>query len=286
MTSLAGCSGEAFASILRALGYQSEQRTGPAITVPLVAKAAIEPIMSAPSESAPADSVSDSLVAESEQASAEAIVSEAILSVAEEEEIDPRPAAAVADETAPEQPAADADAAAIVEQFAADIVPAASEDIEPEKPSAEEVVVPAAANAVTIEVWHPARHRKARRPVRAQAHSQKFRRQLAPTPALQVAAPAEAADPSTGTVQTQPDRRPQTRHRYGGGNPQAGTPRSEKKRDFQGKDARRGPRNGDANAKGSWSSAEKPRERQPDPNSPFAKLLVLKQRMEGQEGKN
>jgi ATP-dependent RNA helicase SUPV3L1/SUV3 len=35
MTSLAGCSGESFASILRSLGYAPEHRKGPAITVPL-----------------------------------------------------------------------------------------------------------------------------------------------------------------------------------------------------------------------------------------------------------
>ncbi|HUI21499.1 MAG TPA: helicase-related protein [Methylocella sp.] len=43
MTSLAGCSGESFASILRALGYASEQRQGPAITVPLLTAATIAP---------------------------------------------------------------------------------------------------------------------------------------------------------------------------------------------------------------------------------------------------
>ncbi|MDQ4136012.1 MAG: helicase, partial [Pseudomonadota bacterium] len=36
MTSLVGCAGEDFASILRSLGYVAEQRPGPAITVPLV----------------------------------------------------------------------------------------------------------------------------------------------------------------------------------------------------------------------------------------------------------
>ena len=40
MTSLAGCSGESFASILRSLGYASEHRKGPAIRVPLLAKGA------------------------------------------------------------------------------------------------------------------------------------------------------------------------------------------------------------------------------------------------------
>ncbi|MGO9389977.1 helicase-related protein [Rhodoblastus sp.] len=43
MTSLAGCSGESFASILKSLGYASEQRPGPAITVALIPKAAMEP---------------------------------------------------------------------------------------------------------------------------------------------------------------------------------------------------------------------------------------------------
>ena len=36
MTSLVGCSGEDFASILKSLGYAAERRPGPAITVPLV----------------------------------------------------------------------------------------------------------------------------------------------------------------------------------------------------------------------------------------------------------
>ncbi len=44
MTSLAGCSGESFASILKSLGYASETRTGPAITVPLLPKASTEPV--------------------------------------------------------------------------------------------------------------------------------------------------------------------------------------------------------------------------------------------------
>ena len=44
MTSLAGCSGEAFASILRSLGYVAEQRKGPAITVALIPKASTEPV--------------------------------------------------------------------------------------------------------------------------------------------------------------------------------------------------------------------------------------------------
>jgi ATP-dependent RNA helicase SUPV3L1/SUV3 len=50
MTSLAGCSGEAFASILRSLGYVMERRPGPAITVPLVPAASTQPVAVTASE--------------------------------------------------------------------------------------------------------------------------------------------------------------------------------------------------------------------------------------------
>ncbi|MEF3366855.1 helicase-related protein, partial [Methylocystis sp. 9N] len=44
MTSLTGCSGEAFSSILKSLGYASTQRPGPAITAALVPAASTEPL--------------------------------------------------------------------------------------------------------------------------------------------------------------------------------------------------------------------------------------------------
>ncbi len=47
MTSLAGCSAEAFGSVLKSLGYVLDRRAGPAITVPLVPKAATEPVHAA-----------------------------------------------------------------------------------------------------------------------------------------------------------------------------------------------------------------------------------------------
>ena len=55
MTSLVGCSGEDFASILKSLGYSLEARPGPAITVPLLPAAATAPVVVTPvSELAPA----------------------------------------------------------------------------------------------------------------------------------------------------------------------------------------------------------------------------------------
>ena len=53
MTSLAGCSGEAFGTILRSLGYVLDRRQGPAITVPLLAKAATEPLQPTPAAETP-----------------------------------------------------------------------------------------------------------------------------------------------------------------------------------------------------------------------------------------
>ena len=55
MTSLAGCSAEAFGSILKSLGYVLDRRPGPAITVPLVPKAATEPVQARQVDSATGD---------------------------------------------------------------------------------------------------------------------------------------------------------------------------------------------------------------------------------------
>src|SRR5690606_5477597 len=59
MTSLVGCAGEDFASILRSLNYAPEQREGPAITVPLVPRAATAPAEAAPGESGQGESSKD-----------------------------------------------------------------------------------------------------------------------------------------------------------------------------------------------------------------------------------
>ncbi len=53
MTSLAGCSGEDFASILKALGYVLDRRAGPAITVPLLPVAPVVPLTPTPAAAAP-----------------------------------------------------------------------------------------------------------------------------------------------------------------------------------------------------------------------------------------
>ena len=54
MTSLCGCAGEDFASILKSLGYVMERRAGPAITKELAKPAAMEPIAPVATEEAAA----------------------------------------------------------------------------------------------------------------------------------------------------------------------------------------------------------------------------------------
>ena len=67
MTSLVGCSGEDFASILRSLGYVSETRPGPAITVPLVPAASTEPAARATPPEAPVSASVETPEAEAAQ---------------------------------------------------------------------------------------------------------------------------------------------------------------------------------------------------------------------------
>jgi ATP-dependent RNA helicase SUPV3L1/SUV3 len=56
MTSLAGCAGEDFAEILRALGYRSERRPAPPVAL---ADTAVEPVESAAAPAAPAEAATD-----------------------------------------------------------------------------------------------------------------------------------------------------------------------------------------------------------------------------------
>ncbi|POR42102.1 helicase-related protein [Methylobacterium sp. V23] len=74
MTSLVGCSGEDFASILKSLGYASETRPGPAITVPLLPAAPTQPIVPAAASTDPtiSETAADADPATAENAPAEA----------------------------------------------------------------------------------------------------------------------------------------------------------------------------------------------------------------------
>ncbi|WP_034991624.1 helicase-related protein [Beijerinckia mobilis] len=201
MTSLAGCSGESFASILRALGYQSEQRKGPAITQKLVPLAATEPVQPVAAheggadtamasseetavvaaDAATGDVVTPEMGADTQEESAaaealtvpgvpqESIVEEPAVSVAPAQEGESQTAAL---EVAPTEAVVTTAEKVEVPEAVADSATALAETPEPAEAgavsteTAETSENPAepVAEEVLIEVWRPHRQHHARRP--------------------------------------------------------------------------------------------------------------------------
>lgn len=321
MTSLVGCAGEDFASILRSLGYVSVKRPGPAITVPLAAA----PAKPAAAEAAPAEAATE----------APAEAGEAALS-GEAAEGDAAPAAelaeAAAEAVAPDAPAAETPDAPILtapeleparEPVPADLLSALPATA-PEKAAASE---PAAAEAAAaapaapaepemIEVWRPHRHQGGRRPEPARGAREGGPGERQPggrrgdrpnrgprpggprrdgdAPAPAQAASGEAAAPRPEREPRRDDRRPDRRDERrgprpdgprpeGGGRPEQGRgPRPDFKRD--GRPGGGGPRRDDRGGE-RFQQPPRPRpaDREPDPDSPFAKLAALKAQMEGRK---
>ncbi|CAO4153500.1 Helicase C-terminal domain-containing protein [Methylorubrum thiocyanatum] len=344
MTSLVGCSGEDFASILKSLGYVAQSRPGPAITVPLVAAAPTVPAAraaeAAPQEAAPGETAQDG-TAQGETAqegatqdegtaspSQDAAAADASADVAAEapteaappeaepapvdvteasaETTAPEPApaeAASAEEAAPEAAApmpaetaaAAEDAAATGEVEAVDAADSAlPTEATTEAPAAETAAADAGSEPAepaapeTVEVWHlhrPQRHAGQRqgrgqgRPDGRQDGRQEGRQDGRP-------------DGRHGERRGDGPRRPRE-DRPEGGRPARAEGRGEGRRDNQGEGGPRrdhqGPRNRpdrrDENRRPNAEARPPRRERQPDPDSPFAALAALKAKLESDGGK-
>ncbi|OAI31845.1 helicase [Methylosinus sp. R-45379] len=272
MTSLTGCAGEAFASILRSLGYQSAERQGPAITVPLLAKAATEPL-------APVLAVAEES-SESTAEPAEALepVTEAVEPVAEAEEV-PSP---VVEEAAVEE--APIEAAPAPQE--PDAVAAETEATETE--ATEASAEPVATEPAPIEIWTLQRHapQAPRRRHGGGAPGQEEGRAARPA-GERPRGPRPGQGPGQGHGQgggRRPEQgegehsehrpRPDARKESGfrsGGKPRSDGPRGDS----------RPPRDDRRRGNGSFSTPERrEKERLPDPDSPFAKLLALKAELE------
>ncbi|MBN9440608.1 helicase-related protein [Bosea sp. (in: a-proteobacteria)] len=310
MTSLVGCAGEDFASILRSLGYVSVKRAGPAITVPLAATP--EPIVAAPAtelEAAPAGESADALDAEapSDAPASEGEAPEATLNetpdapALTEAEIAAAPGEAIAATAEAEQ--SDMSEPAPAEAAASEAPASAAPAEEPAKPAEPEL----------IEVWRPHRHQGGRRPEQGARGRRQDRRpgqQGAAAPAGDAgggprpeggqrpnrnrwreggwngqrpaaAGQAPAADAAGGA----PERQGRGGRPEGGNRPERG-PRPEFRRN-EGRPGG-GPRRDERGGKEQrFQAPAKPRaaERQPDPDSPFAKLLALKAQLEGGDGR-
>jgi ATP-dependent RNA helicase SUPV3L1/SUV3 len=301
MTSLAGCSGDAFASILRSLGYVAESRKGPAITVPLLAPAPQVPIEVLPQTAAEVEAAPEAQApaAEPIMVAEPAVESGETTEPAptETQPADPpvEPEAQPSDVAEATQSTSEVASPAATEQVAEASVAEFAPSVEPAAAEAEVVEVPT--EIPLIEVWHPHRHHNAnRRPEHHRGRPQ--RREAA---AVQASAPAEPqaeANPAGpegegGNRQARQDFRSRRDSRPGDRNRRESAPegrRPEGKAEemrprHQGKNGGERRRDNDReNRRGNrpFATSEKPvqRERQPDPNSPFAKLLALKDELE------
>ncbi|AWM88939.1 helicase-related protein [Microvirga sp. 17 mud 1-3] len=254
MTSLVGCAGDDFATILKSLGYVMERRPGPAITVPLVPAPQAVVAVPATAEGGP--------VAEMPaEASAEVgRPTEAALESVEASAFVP-PEAPVAVEA----PAAAPDAAPTVEVSAE--VPAEA---------ASETPVETPAEPEMVEVWR--QHRRHHEGGHArQGRGRQERGERRPRQGDQRQGEQRHGEQPSGERPPRPDRRPERREASGeGGRPQQGRHSRGPGRP----DERRGPPRHGKGFEPRRDAGHERRERQPDPDSPFAKLMALKAQLE------
>lgn len=342
MTSLVGASGADFASILKALGYASETRKGPAIKTPLAKAAPASPVQpaapSAEDEAAPAGET-EALTAEAPAVEAEAPEVEALETNTQEahtqeahiqeahvQEVE---APATATQQTAEQETVALEAAGPGLDEAA---------LAPETPAVEGASADSAPEEAEIEVWRPQRHNRGDR----QAHQRRERgrgaggnagqaqgqprgegrgprpggsgeerrdgqppprgrpqgervagerfageRNGAERPGAERAGGERGGGERGGAERPAGDRQQRFGRKGGGGKPfERGDRRPEGEeaaggRPPRGRDDRR-PRPDRRDDRPQRFVSEAPRkEREPDPNSPFAKLAALKAQLEG-----
>ncbi|RUP21547.1 helicase-related protein [Methylobacterium sp.] len=318
MTSLVGCSGEDFASILKSLGYTAEARPGPAITVPLVPAAATAP--AAPAVAAEASSEE----AVAAQADAAEPVGDEVPDAEGETAADNAPAAE-------EAPAAEAEAAPAVGEVPDDAAGAPVEEAAATEASATEASATDAPHAGAEQpadgVTEPMAESIAEPPAASAeetapetaAEAQPAAADMADASGAEGEGAAEIPQIEVWRLQRHQrpaHQRPQNRPRGGGrgrdggqqgqhpgqGRPEGGRPeqrRAEGDGPRPGRD--RGPRrdrfeggrperrddqrNAEQRHSGPRPDQRPPRrERAPDPDSPFAKLAALKAQLEAGDG--
>ncbi|WP_201859480.1 helicase-related protein [Microvirga soli] len=273
MTSLVGCAGEDFATILKSLGYVMDRRPGPAITVPLVeAPRAIEPQTPPPAGEAPAPE--GEAAAPAEEASSEGAPTDTAEAAVGTEEI-----GAVAVE-APEASVSEQE----VEASAAEAVASPEgEAMAPVDASAETAPAEAApAEPEMIEVWrqgrrhHDGAQARQGRDARGGRHERGERSEQRQDRGDR--RPRHGAGQGDQAGERRP--RPERRDAQGeGSRPQNRPPRGPGHGEGRRGEERRGPRP-DKRPDNRQDGGRDRREKQPDPNSPFAKLMALKAQLE------
>ncbi|WP_020179516.1 helicase-related protein [Methylopila sp. M107] len=320
MTSLAGCSGEDFAAILRALGYRMERKPKPPAAQPSPAPAAASDAGADATETRAEADVAETVEAAAPEVSAPDLSSEAVETVLEAETVeassDPAPDvveepaaeadapvfdaadqepalldAAASDEVAPEavEEAAESEPA-VVETTADAAEQIAEAQVETAEDAASQIAAPEAAapEPEFIEVWRPGGFQ---------------RREHGPRRADQQRRAGGGQDGAERPAGDRPHRR--DGKRAGGGDRPQGSRQDGPRQEGQRQD-RSGPREGGDGAarhgrgrpdrergredrrderprRDSAASSSPPPRRQdraPDPDSPFAKLAALKAQLE------
>jgi ATP-dependent RNA helicase SUPV3L1/SUV3 len=332
MTSLAGCSGENFASVLRSLGYRMERRPKPVEPAPAPVEATAQPAHTVPPAVPTAAPVAASVrddeavadradkpgeaeapalpqVADADDAAAAAPMSEgeAIAETADQSPETESPELAQvrgADEAAAASPVeALAQASAPPQTFDEAPGPASLPPLEALSGDTVQPVASAATAAKSeseefIEVWRPGRrdeharkphHQRRARPRRSPAETQ--------APPLAADAPATSAERAAAPPPARRearDRVARPERQRDGDRPERRSARPKRAEHAQGDGDRapRGDRAGRAprgdrpdrdpalRAKYIKGRGEAGERREPDPNSPFAKLAALKQQLE------
>jgi ATP-dependent RNA helicase SUPV3L1/SUV3 len=306
MTSLTGTSGEDFSSILRSLGYRMDRRPKPpelaTASEPAAEMGANEIQTPAVTQSATSAEETAPLAAEQIRPTVTSSLSllpdaELMAQAGEPAEAEPAPAetTAAAETQLHQQPPAECESGQ---------VSVSAPEAEPADEAAP--VVEASAEPGFVEVWRPA-GRSERRPHRPRRPRVP---QTAPAPAESGENAALAAsDGATASDASAPAEQPRRRHRRTDGHDrqvrrdrherQQRADRQQQRSERQGDRQNRGPRgdrprrkrdDGPGRAEREqyyakpYGSGGDRRDKQPDPNSPFAKLAALKQQLE-QNGK-
>ncbi|NBS01867.1 MAG: hypothetical protein EBS72_06935 [Rhizobiales bacterium] len=256
MTSLCGCAGEDFATILRSLGYVMDRRRGPAITKPLVGLAATEPVTVADAATPEAETPVEASVETPAEQTEEAVVHEAVVHETAENE-----------QAAPPEPASEPTAESA------------------ESGTAAEIAADVAAEPVEIEVWR--QQRQHQRPQR----DNRQRHQRAGGDSA--ATPEGESKPRFERQRPKHNKPAQSGEAREGGRPEGGRSegvRSDGGRSEGGRGAGRykggnRPDSGKSRPATGWQDQPRSqaRDKAPDPNSPFAKLLALKEQMESKK---
>jgi ATP-dependent RNA helicase SUPV3L1/SUV3 len=284
MTSLTGSSGEDFGSILRALGYRLDRRPRPVEASPAEVHSAevsaVEQALAEPDTASSATADDPAITAQSEpvEAASDVVVEPGTAEPESEQdaavESQTSELAPTADETSAEQ------AVAVEPQAEEAVLDAAERPAEAEALSAATPEAAAAAEPEFIEVWRPGRSEE-RRPRRRRPTRDK---RPADAPA-QAQAPSQeqaaTAAPSSPAHREEPRRDREDRRKPRDATDRAAGRSHEGRREGRDRDRRRDRRDEDRPPR-VWEAGRDRRGKEPDPDSPFAKLAALKAQLEAE----